>query len=494
MGFHMRQFLVILALCIRVAAQVVPGTSTANNVAYVDGTTHKTVQDAINSFGTTPGLVIVPPNYVGPSPAAATISDNVTVWDYSKSGRLIIYSNPTENAAGSSGAGISILSGKSTGTGTCWPNALPSANNLVATYICNAATSRIPVWAVNTVTILPSNAPDTEIWGNEIDVNIFGKERSSQYVGLDVVSGGQVPATHAVRAYTAPGAGVWAHAFRVSGQMGSDLFEVDSPDTGLTLTRDVSAKNSIQTVEFSGKFGASKIGVGGKVSVDSGNNQEDVILTGGAGHNIAGIFTKNHRAGASIAPYSANRILASNNAVTASVPYYLGNLRSWSDSNTPQVLGFSVGDLSGTERRSDFFVTSTAQHVWRDVGIAGFAWQGRNGTLLLNLSGSGQLGLQNCQLGGVGGTISPAACGAAPTGMIAVPPSQTSYTIDTKAVTANSEIFIQQMTDNSGLPSSPSCSSSPVAPMQASRAAAGSFTFTLSSIGSVTCFKYWIVN
>ena len=88
----------------------------------------------------------------------------------------------------------------------------------------------------------------------------------------------------------------------------------------------------------------------------------------------------------------------------------------------------------------------------------------------------------------------PAACGPASAEMIAIPASQTTYTVNARAVTANSEISIQQMTDDSGLPSSPTCSSSANNPIQSALSAGTRFTFTLSSLTSVTCIKYWIVS
>ena len=74
----------------------------------------------------------------------------------------------------------------------------------------------------------------------------------------------------------------------------------------------------------------------------------------------------------------------------------------------------------------------------------------------------------------------PAARGSTSAGMIAIPASQTTYTVNTTAVTANSETLIQQMTDDSGLPSSPTCSSSANNPIQPARSAGTSFTFTLN--------------
>lgn len=99
----------------------------------------------------------------------------------------------------------------------------------------------------------------------------------------------------------------------------------------------------------------------------------------------------------------------------------------------------------------------------------------------------------NCLLGGATGTASPAACGSAPAGRIAIPASQTTYQVNTSAVTANSTIMIQQTTDNSGLPSSPTCSPTVDAPMESARTG-GEFTFTLTSVAAVMCYNYWIVN
>jgi hypothetical protein len=100
----------------------------------------------------------------------------------------------------------------------------------------------------------------------------------------------------------------------------------------------------------------------------------------------------------------------------------------------------------------------------------------------------------NCLLGGASGTISPAACGSAPAGKIAVPASQTSYTVNTTAVTANSEVLVQQVTDNSGLPSSPTCGSGLIAPIVSSRVAGTSFALATTSIATVTCFQYTLIN
>jgi hypothetical protein len=111
-----------------------------------------------------------------------------------------------------------------------------------------------------------------------------------------------------------------------------------------------------------------------------------------------------------------------------------------------------------------------------------------------SLSAPKYLTSTNCQLGGAAGTTSPAACSSAPVGMIAIPASQTTYTVNSTQVTANSEIVIQQVADNSGLPSSPACNATPTNPMVSARVAATSFTFTLTTNGAVTCYHYTITN
>lgn len=99
-----------------------------------------------------------------------------------------------------------------------------------------------------------------------------------------------------------------------------------------------------------------------------------------------------------------------------------------------------------------------------------------------------------CLLGGAAGTASPAACAAAASGKVAVPASQATYTVNNSLVTANSVIIVQQITDNSGLPSSPACSATATVPINSGRTAGTSFTITETSVASVTCFQYWIMN
>lgn len=93
-------------------------------------------------------------------------------------------------------------------------------------------------------------------------------------------------------------------------------------------------------------------------------------------------------------------------------------------------------------------------------------------------------------------SVSPAACGSAASGVFAVPTTTTTYTVNTTAVTANSRIFFEDITDNTGIPSAPTCTAlaSFGVPQEASRVAGTSFTISLPSTAGTTCFNYWIVN
>jgi hypothetical protein len=98
-----------------------------------------------------------------------------------------------------------------------------------------------------------------------------------------------------------------------------------------------------------------------------------------------------------------------------------------------------------------------------------------------------------CRLGGATGTVSPAECLQAQSGVIAIPALQTTYTVNTNAVTANSQIIVQQTTDNTEIPSA-TCNPGAIAPMVTSRTIGTSFTISLNSVAAVACFEYTIVD
>jgi len=95
-------------------------------------------------------------------------------------------------------------------------------------------------------------------------------------------------------------------------------------------------------------------------------------------------------------------------------------------------------------------------------------------------------------------SASPAACGSAPAGSVAVPTAATTYTVNTTAVTANSQIFIQQDTSATlGTRLGVTCNTtvSTALPLLTAKVAGTSFTFSLTAPAvNPACFSYLVVN
>jgi hypothetical protein len=87
------------------------------------------------------------------------------------------------------------------------------------------------------------------------------------------------------------------------------------------------------------------------------------------------------------------------------------------------------------------------------------------------------------------------ACLAASSGAFTAKATDTSVVVSTTAVTATSKIFLQAITDNTGIAGAPACVAPTLTtdPVVSARSAGVSFTFTLTSSG-ITCWNYWIVN
>lgn len=94
-------------------------------------------------------------------------------------------------------------------------------------------------------------------------------------------------------------------------------------------------------------------------------------------------------------------------------------------------------------------------------------------------------------------SASPAVCGSASAGSFAIAASATSVVVDTTAVTANSQIFVQQ-DDTLGTKLSVTCNTGILAgpPAVTARSAATSFTVSVTAGLTVNpvCFSYFIVN
>jgi hypothetical protein len=100
--------------------------------------------------------------------------------------------------------------------------------------------------------------------------------------------------------------------------------------------------------------------------------------------------------------------------------------------------------------------------------------------------------LTNCAVN----SVSPAACGSAPSGAVVIPTTTTTYTINTTAVTAHSRIQLTWLSFASDLPGGPTCVApvSTTEPTVSAVSAGVSFTITLGSTTGQTCPMFQIVN
>lgn len=229
-----------------------------------------------------------------------------------------------------------------------------------------------------------------------------------------------------------------------------------------------------------GGLGSTNGGAGGDIIIDAFPGGAGTATNGGNGGNV--------------------RIKAEGGGVGGSVNGTPGVIQFWVSTGTGAAT--LVGSINGATARTAFNYQVNSGSVGGTNGVfnmlgstSGNAnWSTNSTGTLLNASQAINIPSlvtnSNCAVN----SVSPAACGSAIVGVIAVPTTTTTYTVNTTAVTANSRIHLQQITDNTGIPSSPTCTGTTANPIQSARVAATSFTFTLASIAGVTCFNYWMDN
>jgi len=94
-------------------------------------------------------------------------------------------------------------------------------------------------------------------------------------------------------------------------------------------------------------------------------------------------------------------------------------------------------------------------------------------------------------------SVSPAACGSACAGAFVIPTTTTTYTVNTTCPTTNtSHYFLFPRTDNSGLPSAPTCAVPSIAsePVRSTHVNNVSFTVAIASTTGATCWDYLITS
>jgi hypothetical protein len=98
--------------------------------------------------------------------------------------------------------------------------------------------------------------------------------------------------------------------------------------------------------------------------------------------------------------------------------------------------------------------------------------------------------LSNCT-----SAASPAVCGSAPTGAVAIMPGATSVTVNTSAVTSSSEIMLQEDT-SLGTRLGVSCNTDLINAIVTARTAGTGFTIALATtpIAKPVCYSFTVVN
>lgn len=126
------------------------------------------------------------------------------------------------------------------------------------------------------------------------------------------------------------------------------------------------------------------------------------------------------------------------------------------------------------------------------IGTTQPAAQG-NSTGTLDVGNLTHTTLTNRSVCNVNG-VSPAACASQSTGLIVVPTTTTTYTINTTLAIGGSRIFLQPSTQSASFSGSPTCVAPASGPIVSGLASGVSFTFTLPSTAGTTCFYWWIEN
>jgi len=456
------------------------------------------ITSAANDCGFTECIIVIPSDENGALNTGypAYIPDTAVIWDQRQGGMGTFIATPG-NCSRTAGflniqIGAAVPAGQAGGIAT----------QCVGEYIAVKPADGMDSWGSNTIAVCRKGR---ECWGYETD--IAPEDGVNQAVGFDSVAAGSgqaknMPAFRCLTTINIVPVGGWKNCLEVQGVTDTAFLFLDK-DSGMRLVQTVVASATPQIVETNGNCTNppfSQLYIGTVLSVDSGDQQEDVrILNVGCDRvaKVTAVFRKNHKNSTSFTEYGAQRIWDAQNVVTNEQnPYLWGSIRKYNESHTPNVLGFGVIDSSGVSRLTEFY-TSNDIHAWRDVSTTGFIWQSQAGMPIASLSDRGMYspssyGTQtNCAIR----SPSPASCGSAPAGVVVVPSGMNTYTVNSTAVTANSRIFLSPTTDVSGLPLGPACvEPSAGTIVQTARFPGVGFTVRLPSTSGAVCLNFWIVN
>jgi hypothetical protein len=349
-------------------------------------------QSAINDCGATSCIVVVNANS-GLTPAnvgTLTLPDNVTLWNYGPNGRLSINTNPTEVSTPLSGAVLRI---------TCAPpayNPADPANSIVGVYAKCQSNSGLAAFGGNFGADLPSAAPDALTWGLEMDLAIHGPTSTSrtvtEYEGFEAVSAGNNAPTFAYRekaSFAGSNTSSWKYGF---GCYGATLacYVITGSDTGLQITQAITGSGSPQTITSTNVNNANTLNVNSLISVDSGGNQEDVLITATtfSPFTMTGIFTKNHSNPTNFTMYTTGIGLDFRGSVLNYTHINMGSIQSYNASGTLNQINNRINDSAGVSRVYEAF-DSTNHHIWRDLTGTGWLFQNNAAVTVATLSATG---------------------------------------------------------------------------------------------------------
>ncbi len=409
-------------------------------------------------------------------------------------------------------------------------NSLSTTINAVGVLgIARCLATGCSIWGDNPVAV-DNGFAVTQMYGSEVDINVFNALSSGQAIRIAGAwsaqptqsnsSQGNMPGILIVKPQAASGGPFFWTAGLACGTASTNNVQGngDCIDHGINFTSGASASQA----DFWHARTSSATIINGQtlLSLDASNNPQFTFtgvpdaqnamfnsyglripevaspIAGTAGAALCSASSSLHALMCNYNGGTLSQVLLGVNPMTTNViPKAQGNgsplaLSSITDNGTTVSTTEPISATTGFQIAG----AATSSHYLRGNGTNYVDSALLTADLPNQIKGATYVTTTNCLLGGATGTTSPAACVAAPAGKVAIPASQTTYTINTTAVTANSEVFVQQVSDNSGLPSSPTCSTTVDAPLQSARVAATSFTFTMTSVASVMCYQYWIVN
>lgn len=186
---------------------------------------------------------------------------------------------------------------------------------------------------------------------------------------------------------------------------------------------------------------------------------------------------------------SANLFESNASTTGFQVGHANGGIKFWNGSSSYDVFlqrGSAANSLAWGGQTSSF-------PAWKR-NAAGFEARLADDSALTTVAASAFTGRYNTTANCTS-SASPAVCSAASAGSVVIAAAATTVTVNTTAVTADSQIFVQ-FDSSLGTKLSVTCNTTYAAPIVTARTAATSFAFDVGAapVTNPACFSYWILN